>query len=60
MSAKTILLVEDNEDDIALALRAIEANRIANPIVVCRDGEAARDWLFGVGAYEGRDPAEAP
>jgi len=60
LSAKTILLVEDNEDDIALALRAIESNRIANPVVVVRDGEAARDWLFGIGAYAGRDASDIP
>ena len=60
MSGKTILLVEDNEDDIALALRAIELNRIANPVVVVRDGEEARDWIFGVGAYAGRDVTDLP
>jgi two-component system, response regulator len=60
LSAKTILLVEDNEDDVALALRAIDLNRVANPVVVVRDGEEARDWIFGVGTYAGRDASDTP
>lgn len=43
----TILLIEDNPDDEALALRAISKNAIGNPIVVARDGVEAIDYLFG-------------
>ena len=59
-ATKVILLVEDNPDDEALALRAIRKNRIANPVVVCRDGAEARDYLFGLDAYDGRNPADTP
>src|SRR5690349_6991030 len=38
---RTILLVEDNPDDVDLTLRAFERNKIVNPIVVARDGVEA-------------------
>ncbi len=55
-----ILLVEDNPDDEALTLRAFHRNNIRNPVVCVRDGQEALDWLFGEGAYRGRNPAERP
>ncbi len=57
---KTILLVEDNPDDEALALRALRQSNIANEIVVTRDGADALDYLFGEGAYCGRDMNKMP
>jgi CheY-like chemotaxis protein len=48
-------LVEDNPDDEALTLRALKRNNILNPVVVARDGVEALDYLFGAGAYTGRD-----
>lgn len=51
---KTILLVEDNPDDVKLTLRAFKRNNVANPIVVARDGVEALDYLFARGAYAGR------
>jgi len=52
---KTIFLVEDNPDDEALAVRALERNHISNQIVVARDGVEALEYLFGTGAHTGRD-----
>lgn len=60
MNHKMILLVEDNADDEALTLRALNKNRIANSIAVVRDGAEALDFLFCRGAYADRDPLELP
>ncbi len=43
---RSILLVEDNPDDEALALRAFKKHNLANRVVVARDGAAALDYLF--------------
>ena len=55
-----ILLVEDNPDDEALTLRALKKNHIVNEVFVVRDGADAADFLFGTGAYAGRDITSAP
>jgi CheY-like chemotaxis protein len=60
MSEKIILLVEDNPDDEELTTRALRKANIANEIVVTRDGKEAIDFLFGEGAYEGRDLSRMP
>jgi len=44
--AKTILLVEDNESDEKLTLRAFKNCGVANHIVVQRDGADALEWLL--------------
>jgi len=47
---RPILLVEDNEDDVLLTLRAMKKNGITNEIVVRRDGVSALDYLFDAGS----------
>lgn len=54
MANKTILLVEDNEDDIALTVRALKKNNIANELIIARDGAEALEYLFREGKYAGR------
>src|SRR5580658_3189942 len=49
-----ILLVEDNQDDMDLALHALQRGKVANRIFVVRDGEEALDFLFCRGKYSER------
>ena len=59
-SAKAILLVEDNPDDVLLTLRALEMNDLHGLVQVVRDGAEALDYLFGTGGFAGRDVARQP
>jgi two-component system, response regulator len=49
-----ILLVEDNQDDMDLALHALRRGKLANRIFVVRDGEEALDFLLCRGAFAQR------
>jgi CheY-like chemotaxis protein len=60
MKDKTILLVEDNLDDVKLTLRAFKKCKIANKVVVAGDGVEALDYLFGTGTHAGRDLSDRP
>jgi len=50
---KTILLVDDDPNDVELALQALAEHRLANQIVVVNDGEQALDFLYRRGRFEG-------
>ncbi len=60
INTKSILLVEDNPDDEALAIRALKRHHISNEIVVARDGVEALDYLFARGVHTGRDTSSKP
>jgi two-component system response regulator len=60
MERKMILLVEDNPDDEELTMRALRKNNIGNAVVVAHDGAEALEFVFGTGAYAGRDVRDAP
>ncbi|MCG8417311.1 MAG: response regulator [Proteobacteria bacterium] len=49
MQNKLIILVEDNEDDAELAVRALQRNKIAAKVKVFSDGEVALEYLLSVG-----------
>lgn len=63
MSEKTILLVEDDRDQVALAMRALRTHGIVeevDEVVVAEDGREALDYLFGEGPHAGRDTTMMP
>jgi len=47
MTEKTILLVEDNTDDVDLTVRALKQNHLLNKVYIARDGAEAINMLFG-------------
>ena len=51
MTARTILLVEDNPDDVELTRRAFVKNRIQNELVVVYDGLSALEYLNRTGEF---------
>jgi CheY-like chemotaxis protein len=57
---KSILLVEDNEDDVDLTLLCIKKNQLAEQVDVVRDGAEALDFIFGRGRYAHRDLSDEP
>jgi CheY-like chemotaxis protein len=55
-SSMPILLVEDNDADAELALRAFRRRKISNPVHVVRDGEEALDYVERRGAFAENAP----
>ena len=55
-----ILLVEDNPNDVELALHALQKNKLSNRIHVARDGAEALDFIFGTGSHAGRSVNDVP
>ncbi|MEA2452759.1 MAG: hypothetical protein QOG04_1469 [Actinomycetota bacterium] len=55
-----ILLVEDNPQDVELALYAFSRHNLANHVQVVRDGAEALDFLFRRGEFASRDLASDP
>ncbi|MDB6028341.1 MAG: response regulator with CheY-like receiver domain and winged-helix DNA-binding domain [Verrucomicrobiales bacterium] len=51
---KTILLVEDNEDDVVFMRRAIKHAAVTESVQVVTDGQDAVDYLAGIGKFEDR------
>ena len=52
---KRMLLAEDNEHDVELTLSALSEYRLANEVVVVRDGAEALDYLYRRGKYQQRE-----
>lgn len=53
-ATRPILLVDDNPMDVDLTLHAFRRHRLANPVLVARDGEDALDWIARWDAGETR------
>jgi two-component system response regulator len=55
-----ILLIEDNPDDVELALRALTKNNLANRVFTVADGAEALDFIFARGAHQNRRVGNVP
>ena len=60
MSQKTILLIEDNQDDIDLTLRAFKKNHLLNEIIVIKDGAEVLEYLDNFHNPEMKDRTKPP
>lgn len=60
MTAKSILLVEDNRQDEMLVLRALGKVKLADQVIVARDGQQALDYLFREGDFAARPGPNLP
>jgi len=49
-----ILIVEDDPNDVELTLTALDEYKLANEVVVTRDGEEALDYLYCRGNFKTR------
>jgi CheY-like chemotaxis protein len=59
-SAVELLLVEDNPQDLEMALRALRKAHLANSIHVARDGAEALEFIFCEGPHSKRRITEGP
>jgi CheY-like chemotaxis protein len=59
-TSRTILLIEDNEDDVFLMQRALDKAGIVNPILTAEDGQEAIDYLSGIGKFSDRKKYPVP
>lgn len=57
-ATKTILIVEDSDDDFFATQRAFKKAGLSNPIQRCTNGDQAVDYLFRQGEFA--DPKTAP
>lgn len=55
-----LLLVEDNPDEVELALTVLDINEVKNEVIIATNGQEALDYLFSEGAHAGRGPAYTP
>ncbi len=60
MKTKSILLVEDNPDDVELTMRALAKSHVANSVDLAVDGVEALEYLSCTGKFAARDPCILP
>jgi CheY-like chemotaxis protein len=60
LEQQTVLLVEDNRDDVLLIERAFKKAHVVNPLQVVRDGEQAIAYLSGEPPYSDRQKHPLP
>jgi two-component system, response regulator len=55
-----VLLVEDNDSDAEMTIRALKKNNLANRLLHVKDGAEALDFIFCEGEYAGRQIEHTP
>ena len=60
VQAIRILLIEDDEEDVLLAQRALAKANIWNKVDVVRNGQEALDYLYNQNAYSDKEAFPAP
>ncbi len=60
MENKTILIVEDSQDDKDLILRAFKKSNVQAKVVVLQDGAEALDYMYCAGAYQDKAQFDVP
>jgi two-component system response regulator len=60
MNNKWVLLVEDNDDDIELTLRAFKKHNLVDHFTIARDGQEAIDILMAQGTHATRNAKDVP
>ena len=55
-----ILLVEDNNSDAEMTIRALKKNHLTNKLVHVHDGAEALDFIFAQGKYSDRKVENGP
>lgn len=55
-----ILLIEDNPSDAEMTIRALRKHHIVNTVSHLKDGAEALDFIFGTGAFQGRNIDNKP
>lgn len=60
MYSQSILLVEDNPDDVLLTRRALQKNNIFNKLIVAQDGVEALKYLSPAGIQTDRAFQDLP
>jgi two-component system response regulator len=55
-----VLLVEDNDLDAELTMRALKSCNLNNKLFWVKDGVEALEFIAGTGAFESRDARELP
>jgi CheY-like chemotaxis protein len=60
MVMKTVLLVEDNQDDVFVMKMACQRTGIPHQLKVVTDGSMAIDYLSGIGEYADRTTSPMP
>lgn len=58
MEVKTILLVEDNPQDVELTIEALSEQNLANKVIVVNDGVEAMEYLQYDGRFQNRNQGQ--